>query len=91
MLELISVASPALAPCAHLGACAAALDERRASVKVMTDPEEIVSFVRERNANAGIVIHTSGLSGHRAPTACAASRNKTVGHTFRVERSTAKT
>ena len=27
------------------------------------DPDEILAFVRERNAAAGITIHTVGLSG----------------------------
>ena len=32
-----------------------------------TDPDEILAFVREWNASAGIVIHTIGLSGAQDP------------------------
>jgi HEAT repeat protein len=38
------------------------LTDGRASVGVTTDPDEILAYVRERNANAGITIHTIGLS-----------------------------
>ncbi|MEO6709491.1 MAG: hypothetical protein ABI054_05895, partial [Planctomycetota bacterium] len=39
------------------------LTDGRATIGVTKETEEILSFVRERNANAGIVIHTIGLSG----------------------------
>ncbi len=39
------------------------LTDGRATVGLSTDTEEILSYVRERNANCGIVIHTIGLSG----------------------------
>lgn len=39
------------------------LSDGRPSVGVTTDPEEILAFVRDRNASAGITIHTIGLSG----------------------------
>jgi len=39
------------------------LTDGRPSVGLTTDPEEILDFVREQNQNAGIVIHTIGLSG----------------------------
>ena len=39
------------------------LTDGRATVGLTTDTEQILSFVRERNATAGIVIHTIGLSG----------------------------
>ena len=39
------------------------LSDGRPSVGVTTDPEEILAFVEEKNASAGIVIHTIGLSG----------------------------
>lgn len=39
------------------------LSDGQASVGVTTDSEQILSFVRERNRSAGIVIHTIGLSG----------------------------
>ena len=39
------------------------LSDGRASVGTTTDPDEILAFVAERNRNAGIVIHTIGLSG----------------------------
>ena len=39
------------------------LSDGRASVGVTTDSDEILTFVRERNRGAGIVIHTIGLSG----------------------------
>lgn len=39
------------------------LTDGRPSVGVTLDPDEILDFVRELNANAGIVIHTIGLSG----------------------------
>jgi Mg-chelatase subunit ChlD len=38
------------------------LTDGRATVGVTTNTEEILTFVRERNASAGIVIHTIGLS-----------------------------
>ena len=38
------------------------LTDGRASVGVTTDPDQILAFVRERNATAGITIHTIGLS-----------------------------
>lgn len=38
------------------------LTDGKATVGVTTDTDEILSFVRERNASAGIVIHTIGLS-----------------------------
>jgi hypothetical protein len=39
------------------------LSDGRASMGVTVDADEILSFVRERNRAAGIVIHTIGLSG----------------------------
>lgn len=39
------------------------LSDGRASVGATTDPDEILSFVEERNRNAGVVIHTIGVSG----------------------------
>lgn len=39
------------------------LSDGRPSVGVTTSPDEILAFVRERNAVAGITIHTIGLSG----------------------------
>lgn len=39
------------------------LSDGRASVGLTTEPDEILRFVRELNASAGIVIHTIGLSG----------------------------
>jgi predicted nucleic acid-binding Zn-ribbon protein len=39
------------------------LSDGRASVGLATEPDEILRFVRELNASAGIVIHTIGLSG----------------------------
>ena len=39
------------------------LTDGRPSVGVTTNADEILEFVRERNASAGIVIHTIGLSG----------------------------
>lgn len=39
------------------------LTDGRATIGVTKDTEEILSYVRERNANCGIVIHTIGLSG----------------------------
>ncbi len=39
------------------------LTDGRPSVGVTTDPDEILAFVRELNASAGITIHTIGLSG----------------------------
>ncbi|MFT7487022.1 MAG: hypothetical protein ACI9F9_002880 [Candidatus Paceibacteria bacterium] len=39
------------------------LSDGRPSVGITTDPDEILQFVRERNASAGIAIHTVGLSG----------------------------
>jgi len=39
------------------------LTDGRPSVGVTTDPEQILAFVRDVNRNAGIVIHTIGLSG----------------------------
>lgn len=39
------------------------LTDGRPSVGVTTSPDEILAFVREKNQNAGIVIHTIGLSG----------------------------
>lgn len=38
------------------------LTDGRATVGVTTDTEEILAYVRERNRNAGIVIHAIGLS-----------------------------
>jgi hypothetical protein len=38
------------------------LTDGRASVGVTVDPDEILAYVRERNQNAGITIHTIGLS-----------------------------
>ncbi|HUR26868.1 MAG TPA: HEAT repeat domain-containing protein, partial [Planctomycetota bacterium] len=38
------------------------LTDGRATIGVTKDTEEILSYVRERNANAGIVLHTIGLS-----------------------------
>jgi len=38
------------------------LTDGRATVGLTTSTDEILSFVRERNRNAGIVIHTIGLS-----------------------------
>ncbi|MDP6520075.1 MAG: VWA domain-containing protein [Planctomycetota bacterium] len=43
------------------------LTDGRPSMGVTTDSDEILSFVRERNAAAGIVIHTIGLSGAQDP------------------------
>lgn len=39
------------------------LSDGRPSVGITLDPDEILAFVRERNAAAGITIHTVGLSG----------------------------
>ncbi len=39
------------------------LTDGRATIGVTTNSEEILAYVRERNANAGIVLHTIGLSG----------------------------
>jgi hypothetical protein len=39
------------------------LSDGRATVGLSTDADETLAFVRERNATAGIVIHTIGLSG----------------------------
>lgn len=39
------------------------LSDGKPSVGVSTDADEILSMVREANANAGITIHTIGLSG----------------------------
>ncbi|MFT4540466.1 MAG: hypothetical protein ACI841_003733 [Planctomycetota bacterium] len=39
------------------------LSDGRASVGHTTDPEDILTYVRERNRVAGVVIHTIGLSG----------------------------
>jgi Mg-chelatase subunit ChlD len=39
------------------------LSDGRASVGLTQDSEEILAYVRERNATAGITIHTIGLSG----------------------------
>jgi hypothetical protein len=39
------------------------LSDGRASVGLTTEPDEILRYVRELNASAGIVIHTIGLSG----------------------------
>lgn len=39
------------------------LTDGRATIGVTTDTEQILSYVRERNRTAGIVIHTIGLSG----------------------------
>jgi Mg-chelatase subunit ChlD len=39
------------------------LSDGRTTIGVTTDTEQILSLVRERNATAGIVIHTIGLSG----------------------------
>ncbi len=39
------------------------LSDGRPSVGITTEPEEILAYVRERNASAGITIHTVGLSG----------------------------
>jgi HEAT repeat protein len=39
------------------------LSDGRATIGLSTNSEEILAFVRERNANAGIVLHTIGLSG----------------------------
>lgn len=39
------------------------LTDGRPSVGLTVDPDEILDFVRELNQNAGIVIHTIGLSG----------------------------
>jgi DNA-directed RNA polymerase subunit L len=39
------------------------LTDGRPSIGVTTDPQEILDFVADRNASAGIVIHTIGLSG----------------------------
>ncbi len=39
------------------------LTDGHPSVGVVTDPEGILDFVREKNQRAGIVIHTIGLSG----------------------------
>ncbi len=38
------------------------LTDGRATVGLTTDAEQIIAFVRERNATAGITIHTIGLS-----------------------------
>ncbi|HJO26612.1 MAG: hypothetical protein CMK00_08385 [Planctomycetes bacterium] len=43
------------------------LTDGRPSMGVTTDADEILAFVRERNAAAGIVIHTIGLSGAQDP------------------------
>jgi HEAT repeat protein len=43
------------------------LSDGRASMGLTTDSEEILSYVRERNRNAGITIHTIGLSGAQDP------------------------
>lgn len=43
------------------------LSDGRPSVGLTTDPDEILAFVREWNASAGIVIHTIGLSGAQDP------------------------
>jgi HEAT repeat protein len=39
------------------------LSDGRPTIGVTNDREEILAMVREKNANAGIVIHTIGLSG----------------------------
>ncbi|MCZ6596933.1 MAG: HEAT repeat domain-containing protein [Planctomycetota bacterium] len=39
------------------------LSDGRATAGVTTNPDEILSYVRERNRSAGITIHTIGLSG----------------------------
>ncbi len=39
------------------------LTDGRPSLGLTTDPDEILAFVRDLNASAGIVIHTIGLSG----------------------------
>jgi predicted nucleic acid-binding Zn-ribbon protein len=39
------------------------LTDGRPSLGITTDPDEILGFVRDLNASAGIVIHTIGLSG----------------------------
>lgn len=39
------------------------LSDGRPSVGLTTEPDEILAFVRERNAAAGVTIHTVGLSG----------------------------
>ena len=39
------------------------LSDGKPSIGVSTDPDEILSMVREANENAGITIHTIGLSG----------------------------
>ncbi|MCB9913784.1 MAG: VWA domain-containing protein [Planctomycetes bacterium] len=39
------------------------LTDGRPSVGLTTDPDEILAFVRDLNASAGITIHTIGLSG----------------------------
>jgi Mg-chelatase subunit ChlD len=38
------------------------LTDGRATVGLTTNTEEILSYVRERNRNSGIVVHTIGLS-----------------------------
>ena len=39
------------------------LSDGRATIGLSTDTDQILSMVRERNATAGIVLHTIGLSG----------------------------
>ncbi len=39
------------------------LTDGRPSIGLTTEPDEILAFVRDLNASAGIVIHTIGLSG----------------------------
>lgn len=39
------------------------LSDGRATVGLSTDADETLAFVREMNSNAGVVIHTIGLSG----------------------------
>ncbi|MFT7670542.1 MAG: hypothetical protein ACI8X5_003251 [Planctomycetota bacterium] len=39
------------------------LSDGRASIGLTTDSDELLGFVRDMNASAGIVIHTIGLSG----------------------------
>jgi Mg-chelatase subunit ChlD len=43
------------------------LSDGRPSVGVTTSADEILAFVREQNATAGIVVHTIGLSGAQDP------------------------
>lgn len=61
------------------------LSDGRATIGLSTNSEEILALLRERNANAGIVLHDRGCRAPRTRSSCAGWPRKTADSTSRAE------